>query len=210
MKKLTWKRSDCVWIIWFEVIISWARYRCYFRWDFLQGKEGEGKNPPPALLFTLSPLLQWHRQLQISPVLQPHGKWIQRAEQPQLLLSRTAVREAAASSWTHPRHRPRGSTLPNARLCPELHRKHLGKLHRHHLAKGWQHQQCGVTHGSAKQGSNWSKAAGGAAMRGCGSYTTGCSDCFSQSFISPFLLHSTQAVRPAGPPEFLLESSVPI
>lgn len=95
MKKLTWKRSDCVWMIWFEVIISWARYRCYFRWDFLQGKEGEGKNPPPALLFTPSPLLQWHRQLQISPVLQPHGKWIQRAEQPQLLLSRTAEQESS-------------------------------------------------------------------------------------------------------------------
>lgn len=94
MKKLTWKCSGFVWIICFEVIISWARYRCYFRWDFLQGKEGEGKKPPPALLSTPSPLLQCHRQLQIGPVLQPHGKCTQRAELPQLLLSRTAEQES--------------------------------------------------------------------------------------------------------------------
>lgn len=84
-----------------------------------------------------------------------------------------------------------GSTLPNDRLCPKLCRKHLGKLDRHHLAKRWEQQQFGVTHGSAKQGSNWNKAAGGTATRGCCSYTIGCSDCFSHSFICPFLLHRT-------------------
>lgn len=94
MKKLTWKHWGFVWIICFEVIISWARHICYFRWDFLQEKEGEGKNPPPALLSTPTPLLQCHRQLQINPVLQPHGKWIQRAKLPQLLLSRTAEQES--------------------------------------------------------------------------------------------------------------------
>lgn len=93
----------------------------------------------------------------ISPVLQPHGRWIHKAELPQLLLSRTAEQE---STGCLPPARPTirtcqgGSKLSNDRLCTKLHRKHLGKSDRHHLTKGWDEQQIGVTHGSAKQGGN--------------------------------------------------------
>lgn len=38
MQELTWKCSGFVWFICFEASISWARCRCYFRWDFLQRK----------------------------------------------------------------------------------------------------------------------------------------------------------------------------
>lgn len=87
------------------------------------------------------------------PVLQPHGRWIHGADLPQLLLSRTAEQESRghlppAGPTTHTCQG--GSKLSNDRLCPKLHRKHLGKLDRHHLTKGWEEQQVGVTRGSAE------------------------------------------------------------
>lgn len=112
---------------------------------------GEGKNPS-ALLSIPSPLLQCHRHVQISPVLQPHGRWIHSTKLPQLLFSKTAEQESRgplppAGPTTHTRHG--GSKLSNGRC----HRKHLDKLDRHHLTKGWE-EQVGLTHGSAKQGGN--------------------------------------------------------
>lgn len=95
---------------------------------------------------------------------------------------------APALSWTHHTHVPRGAKLPNDRLCPELHRKHLGKLDRHHLTKGWEEQQPGVTHGSAKQGGNQNMAAGGTAASGrLLQLHNGCSDsALAVDLASPF------------------------
>lgn len=210
MKKLTWKHWGFVWIICFEVIISWARYRCYFRWDFLQGKEGVGKNPPPALLSTPTPLLQCHRQLQISPVLQPHGKWIQ---------SWSAPAAAQQNSWAKEQRvlPPAGpttgtgqgaSTLPNDRLCPELHRKHLGKLDRHHLTKGWEQQQFGWHMAQPNKGATATRQLVVLPWGAVAATQSAALTAVAIALSAPFSYTEHKQYNPVQPTELLLESSV--
>lgn len=192
IQELTWKHSGFVWFICFEVSISWESCRCYFRWYFLQGRGEEEQNLSPALLSIPSPLLQHHRQLQMNPVLQPHGRWIHRDELPWLLLSRTAEQEQEVPGSRAPNTYTcqRGSKLSHDSLSLERHRKYLGKLDRHQLTRGWEQQGGGdmglsQTRWQLKYGSCWYC---------CEREIVAATQwlfwpCFGHRFSFPFLLH---------------------